>query len=74
MTKKEAVKILCDSDDSSSIWYCGDERIILFKSDIINNIECNNYELNLDFIQDFCGTEVNLFQGHSLSELEKEPY
>lgn len=75
MTKQEALKVLCDSCQFSNyetVMAVHEDTgtvISVSKFDIIVNLECNDYELNLDFIQDMCEENGEMFQGHSLSEL-----
>lgn len=78
MTKKEAMKILCEAAKNGDLIDNFVEalhkdtniRITLSMSDIIINLEINDYELNLNTIQDFCENNGDMFQGHSLGELE----
>jgi hypothetical protein len=75
MTKQEALKVLCDSCQFSNyetvqaLHEDTDTMVTISKFDIIVNLECNDYELDLDFIQDFSEENGDIFQGHSLSEL-----
>ena len=82
MTKQEAMKILCDAAKDGNliggfveaIHVPTNTQITLSMSDIILNLEINDYELNLDTIQDFCGEDGDMFQGYSLGELEITPF
>lgn len=74
MTEKEAMEILVNGKEV----YGGIENmpIIISPDDILFNIRMNDFELNLDFIQDFAGIDedenICFFQGHCLREFEKQ--
>jgi len=71
VNKKETMKILCDAakDDNlvdnfvDTIHKDTNIRITLSMSDIILNLEINNYKLNLDTIQDFCENNGDIVPG-----------
>ena len=71
MLKKEAMKILV----SGMCVDCtnGFKTVVVYPQSIELNIENNNYELNLDWIQDFDTPDDNIIAGLSLSELEVLP-
>jgi len=73
MTKKEAMKILCNGEYALGEIYS--TVIEVTPLDIKENLESNDYELDLDWTQDL--TQINpetwdreLYQGHSLDEVE----
>ena len=75
MTNQEALKILCDScqftryENIQAIHKDTGTKLLISKFDIIINLEYNDYELDLDFIQDFNTDYGDMFQGYSLSEI-----
>jgi hypothetical protein len=72
MNEKQAMQIVCGK--SAVIGKLDGIRVIVSSDEIKNNLRCNDFELDLDFIQDFtCITEsgdYEMLQGHSLSEIE----
>jgi hypothetical protein len=75
MTKIEALEILATGN--SKMGLIDDAEIWVVDRDIASNLEQNGYELDLEYIQDFTRVYKNgnceLFQGHSLSEIELKP-
>lgn len=71
MEMKDAVYI--GTHDESFSGKIGKQIVTIYPQDIKINLECNMYDLNLDFIQDFScvvNGHVELYQGHSLREIE----
>ena len=75
MTKKEAMQILCDGEKYGEL---DDFIVIITPLDIKENLRSNDYELDLEYTQDLIRTknhrrgDIELFQGHSLEEVELE--
>lgn len=72
MEIKEALKILCE--DRNRIGKINDEDVDISPLNIKINLECNDYELDLEFIQDLIRIDPDtwdreLYQGHSLKEV-----
>lgn len=73
MNNKEAIRILCENQNR--IGKIDDEDIDISPLDIKLNLECNDYTLDLEFIQDLTRIDPEtwdreLYQGHSLKEVD----
>jgi hypothetical protein len=74
MTKAEALEIMAKGIKENPLCYtvceCDDVIVHIYPMDIVNNLECNGYELDLELIQDVNREDGDIFQGYSLSEME----
>ena len=72
MTKKEALQILCfgTNQEACTLAENNGYKVLIYPEDVQRNLENNDYEINLDFIQDFITEDGQLYQGHSLGELK----
>jgi len=72
MTKQQAMKIMV----SGACEECTNDfkTVIVFPENIENNLVNNDYELNLDWIQDFDTPDGDIVAGCSLRELEVIPF
>ena len=72
MDERQAMQIMCNKN--AVIGKCDGDKVIVSREDIKTNLECNDFELNLGFIQDFTRISKNgdyeWYQGRSLSEIE----
>ena len=72
MTNAEAMKILIDQETTQG--KIGEITISVVPGDIRHNIRSNDYVLDVEQIQDLTSMnshgDYELFQGHSLSEVE----
>jgi len=74
MDRKDAINILANGKMLKG--KINDMKIIVFPSNVSENFNLNNFELNMEFIQDFVGIDDDgnyfMIQGHSLSDIEVE--
>jgi hypothetical protein len=76
MTKEDAMKIMCDyvseGDEYHAIdGFIEDTKVMVSVVEVAVNLTCNNYVLNLDYVQDFINPDNgNLVQGHTLREVK----
>ena len=69
MTSKEAMEILCDGEKIGEI---DGTKILVTFIDIRENLRCNDFELDLGYIQDLTSYQngnYEMYQGHSLEEV-----
>jgi len=71
MTEKEALEILCEREEK--VGDIDGITVIVTEEDIISNLQSNDYELDLFWVQDLTAYDdehdFGMFQGHSLSEV-----
>lgn len=75
MGTKEAMQILCEGINKLGKIYGTNATVEITPTDIRTNLECNDYTLNLEWIQDFIRIDkttrnAELYQGHSLGEVD----
>ena len=71
MTSQEALEILVDNP--SKYGMIDDMRVVIMPEDIKENLRWNDFELNLEWIQDLTyivDGDFNMLQGHSLGAVE----
>lgn len=72
MDNAEALEIFVTGHEK--IGFISGDKILVTPMDITVNLECNGFELDLEFIQDLTSIiedgECEMYQGHCLAEVE----
>lgn len=73
MNNQEAMQVLCEG--TNKFGKINETTVEITPTDIRTNLECNEYILDLGFIQDLMKINtktgyVGLYQGHSLGEVD----